>query len=342
MQRFKEGDIVFFAEDNQTRKSSVFFNPERKWDRDLNVLLAESIGAKEMDGIDLFSSSGIRGLRLASETGVFRSMLLNDIKTHKILTRNVRLNKDRIRCALKISSFNASRLRCIDGVYDYIDIDPFGSPVRYILDAVCKLRLGGIMAITATDTAALYGKAKKACMLRYGSTSMKTSYFNELGLRILIKRSEELANIQERSVEPVFFDVRRHYIRVYLRICKPRSGVQTGFFYQCSRCPNRSRELMEKCDVCGKKMVQIGPIWLGGLLDKQVLRKMSVIAEEDAVKRHLGRLLSEKDKIVSYYTTTELASYKRKPERPVSYFYDRTIFNPKGFKTNKSLKELSY
>ncbi|MCU0373510.1 MAG: ATP-binding protein, partial [Ignavibacteria bacterium] len=43
--------------------------------------------------------------------------------------------------------------------FDYIDIDPFGSPCPFLDAAIKRLSRGGILAVTATDTSALAGKS---------------------------------------------------------------------------------------------------------------------------------------------------------------------------------------
>ncbi len=335
---FEEGTVKFLAEDKQTRSAEVFFNPSRRFDRDTNVILLKAIGARGLDGIDAFAGSGVRGLRLCAETEAFGSMLLNDIKTGITIKKNISLNKG-IKPKIKTSESNAIDLFCEADSYDYVDIDPFGSPVAYAIYAMPRVRYGGMLAVTATDTAALYGKAAGACRLKYGARSFKTSYHNELGLRILLKRMEEIANIHSRSIKPLFFDVRKHYVRAYMKITKPDAGSKIGFVYDCISCPYRSVKRTEKCPVCGSKLVDLGPAWLGELFDRSLVRKMEDVAEDEKMKNYLSIMASEED-TVSYYTTTELASYLKQKEKSILFFGNRTVLNGKGFRTDEDLGQL--
>ncbi len=339
MELFREGAINFYAEDKQTRKSKVFFNPSRNFDRDLNVLLFNALGAHNLKGIDLFGGSGIRSLRLSAETDAFDFFKINDLKTSKTIKKNVLKNKGKIKTKITVTSLNALDIYSMQEGYDYVDIDPFGSPVKYLLQAMPKVKRGGILALTATDTAALYGKAKKACMLKYGSRSLKTGYFNEIGLRILIKRAEEIANFYERSVKPVFFDVRHHYIRVYLSVSKAKLDRDIGYIYQCSKCPNRVIKFSEICSFCGSKNIEVGPLWLDSLFDKNLVSKMFEIAQDADAKKYLETFKQEKDS-VSYYTTTELASYLNIKEKKIDSFGSRTVLNDKGFRCDYEFKKL--
>ena len=336
MELLKEGKIKFYADNLQTKSAGVFFNPSRSFERNLNITLIKAIGRSGLEGIELFSASGVRGLRLCAETENFKRMVLNDIKTIKTIERNIKLNKIKNASSLEI---NAAKVNCLGEHFDYIDIDPFGSPVGYLQNSFASIRMNGIMAITATDTAPLYGRAKKACRLKYGASSMKTHYYNELGLRILIKRSEELANIMERSIEPIFFDVRKHYIRVYFRVVRPHKSEKIGFIYQCRRCPNRTLEESTKCSNCGSDLLKLGPVWLGRLFDRNLVESMLALSEDKTERKYLESLAHETDQ-VSYYTTDELASYLKKPEVSISAVKSRTVLNPKGFRTDDEIADV--
>lgn len=339
MELFTEGTIKFLAENKQTRDSEVFFNPSRDFDRGLNVLFINALGRKSLSGIELFGGSGIRGLRLAAETKCFDKIIINDIKTSKTIAKNVSVNKKKLNAKVGVSSMNAQDIYDSAEGYDYLDIDPFGSPVKYMIQAMPKVKYGGILAITATDGAALYGKAKKACMLKYGAVSYKTRYFNEIGLRILIKRAEDIANLNDRSVEPLFFDVRRHYLRVYLKVKKANISRRIDYIYQCVHCPNRSVKVMPKCDLCGSRIVRIGPLWLDRLFDRNLVDRMFEIAEAGEAKDYTDILRKEED-TVSYYTTDELASYLKQKEKKLGLIGTKTVLDEKGFRVGYDFKEL--
>ncbi len=338
MEKFTEGAITFFAENKQTRDAKVFFNPSRKFDRDLNILFINVIGKRKMEGIDLFGGSGVRSLRLAAETDYFSSITVNDIKTSAIIRKNIALNKKKLKARIDVLSMNAQDIYNLQNGYDYVDIDPFGSPVKYMVQALQKVRFGGLLAITATDSAALYGKAKKACMLKYGAVSLKTRYFNEIGLRILIKRTEEIANLSDRSIEPLLFDVRKHYLRVYLRVTAANINRRIGPIYQCTKCMNRGTECPVKCDVCGATMKQVGPMWLGKLFDRNLVKRMYDISDGQ-LKEYLEVMKDETDSI-GYYTTDQMASFLKEKEKKCGLIGCRTVLDDKGFRTDMPLKDL--
>jgi tRNA (guanine26-N2/guanine27-N2)-dimethyltransferase len=337
---FQEGAVRFFAQNKQTRSSEVFFNPTRKFDRDLNVSIFNCLGKKKLVGLDLLAASGVRGLRLAVETNAFRKIIINDIKTTEIIKKNIKLNSRSLNSRVSATDLNALYLGRLEEKLDYIDIDPFGSPVRYLPFIISKVRTGGIVSITSTDTAALFGKARKACLLRYSAVSFKTGYYNELGLRILIKRSEEIANVYERSVSPLLFDVRQHYVRAYLKVTSPvLSDSRIGFLYQCRRCPYRTISEVAVCPHCGGSTIRLGPIWLGKLFDRALVTAIASGCSNGTVREYLYALSAE-SYTLSYYTTPEIASFFKLREVGPLKLGLRTVFNPKGFRTDNSLEEI--
>ncbi len=338
---FSEGKVKFFAQNLQFRKAKVFFNPMRSLDRDLNVLLIDTLSKNGLIGLDLFGASGVRGLRLVKETDKFDKMFINDIKTVDFIDKNIKLNH--LSGKVKSSNFNAFNIsKFYDIKFDYIDVDPFGSPIPYLSEVFKLVKNNSIIAETATDTAVLYGKSKEKCERMYGAFSFKTTYFNEVGLRILIKRTAEIAESFGFSVRPIFFDVRKHYIRVYLATKKARSSEDNiGFIYQCSNCLNRTITEHDKCDFCGGKIIKIGPLWINKLFDRKLVNKMYNLSLRIMVDKssYLDLFRNEKD-IITYYTTDSLASFLKINEKSIYKFKDRTVLNPKGFRTNLSFKEL--
>ena len=341
MDIFKEGKAKIYAQDIQLKKAMVFYNSNRIFDRSLNVLLISAIKKRHLKGLELFSGSGVRGIRLLLETKNFDSFVFNDIKTYEFLLKNLKLNN--LNKKASITNLNAKFYES-DMIYDYIDIDPFGSPIPYVENAFKLLKKDGLLAVSATDTAALLGSAQRACIRKYASLSLKTSYSNELGIRILIKRIAELAEERGIHVRPILFNFEGNFIRIYFSLSSRKIG-KIGYAYQCSKCPSRTLVEEERCDYCGSKMIKIGKLWLDSIFSRQVVSKMilnlgsQLNNENTDLKDYLSTLLKEKD-IFSYYTTSEIASFFKEKEKKISKFKDRTVLSQKGFKTNLSFKDL--
>ena len=66
---------------------------------------------------------------------------------------------------IKFQSYDA-RMAMVQGSFQWIDIDPFGSPITFIDGALQALGRVGVLEVTATDTAALTGSSASSGMRR--------------------------------------------------------------------------------------------------------------------------------------------------------------------------------
>ena len=107
--------------------------------------------------------------------------------------------------------------------YDWIDIDPFGTPAPYLNSIIENVNDNGILGIAATDTAVLCGAKPSVCFKRYGAYSMKRVAAKEVGVRILLGKIQTLAKKNGRSIEPLLSYSEGHHLRVFLRVVNERN-----------------------------------------------------------------------------------------------------------------------
>ncbi|MCK4429657.1 MAG: tRNA (guanine(10)-N(2))-dimethyltransferase, partial [Candidatus Aenigmarchaeota archaeon] len=281
----KEGNIKIKVpvEEELTRKMSVFYNPEMKFDRDLSEIIVSVLKPKKIcDGL---AASGVRGLRYANilEGEICKDgltdcpeVVLNDTNPNavKLMDKNAKLNSLKIR----IENKNANKL-LLEEMFDFIDIDPFGSPI-YFLDCAAKsIRNRGIVALTATDTAPLCGTSPLTCLRRYGIKSLRTDFSKELGLRILISSAIKHFTKYDIAFTPIFSYCRKHYFRIFGKIergCKRADSLLKQFDYisYCQKCGFRKTGILGKCENCGEKLNLIGKLYLGDFADKDFCNKL--------------------------------------------------------------------
>ena len=262
-------------EGDQTKKDPVFFNPVMELNRDISVAVASI--AKPGAFCDLLAGTGARGIRVANEVGI--PVLLNDIceNSVEIIKKNAELNN----LSVEVTCLDANKVLA-DRRFDFIDIDPFGTPVRYMDSAVRAVDTGGILGVTATDTAALCGSSPRACVKKYASMPLRTDYYNELGLRILIGFVASIAVRHEKGVTPLFSHCTHHYFKTYMKTKRgPGAATETlkniGFLQHCFSCRYRGYEklanLATTC-TCGSKLHNSGPIWTGKFAEPDFCQKM--------------------------------------------------------------------
>ncbi|MBI2137247.1 RsmD family RNA methyltransferase, partial [Candidatus Woesearchaeota archaeon] len=260
-----------------TRNMPVFYNPVMKLNRDVSVLLLKCVQDSGIRVADPLAGSGVRGIRFLLELGRRKvdEVLLNDASKDAVanIKGNLRLNGISGRKAV-VSNDDASLFLLKNRPFDYVDIDPFGSPAPFLDAAVKSVSRNGILAVTATDTAALSGTAPSACMRKYWAVPVRNFMMHELGLRILIRRVQLSAASVERALVPVYSYARQHYMRVFFRCVNKLVEVdrvlrQHRFVSFCSSCLNFSFGAAEKrCVVCRKSCVSVaGPLWTGSLFD---------------------------------------------------------------------------
>ena len=115
----------------------VFFNSVMKLNRDIAVEIIKN-SFKKPKVLDLLAGTGAKGLRIANELPN-SAVVLNDGNPHaaKLIKKNAKLNK------LSVEVFNMSANKLLKSSrkkYDFIDIDPFGTPISFLEDSIKKLR----------------------------------------------------------------------------------------------------------------------------------------------------------------------------------------------------------
>jgi len=351
--KVKEGKTEFIAgkADIVTKHMPVFYNPKKEFDRTLSIEILKLLKPQKV--LDLLSASGARGIRIAIEVPSVKFIHFNDVNPEavKLIKKNILLNKISQE-KVKISQEEANKL-CVNdkNYYDFIDIDPFGSPINFIFNALCRLDKEGILAVTATDTAPLYGVYKMTCFRKYGSYPIKTKFSHEVGLRILAKAVIEIGAKRNISLIPIFAHATMHYYRIYFKA--KRSYVneflkQLGWICYCPKCKNRffSSTFHDLCS-CGNKLESAGLLYGGNLWDLNLVEKL--IKENETSKtliKFLERVYDEaKVNIPYFYEVDEF-----KESSPLEILLDklkkagfkasRTHFSGKGIKTDASFKQM--
>lgn len=254
----------------------VFFNPAASLNRDVSVAVAAASGSTTF--CDSMSGVGARGVRVATEAEGVKEVALVDFNAEALAVgrRNAALNGVEWKCEFsesETSSFLFSRFGR-DLRYGFVDLDPFGSPVRQIQGGLTATADGGILSVTATDTAVLCGVHRDVCRRRYGAAPLNNRFHHETGVRILLGALARTGASLDLEATPVASHSTRHYIRVYVRV---RTGAakaerveeSVGYVSWCPRCRTASASDAPAgpCEGCGKEPKVAGPLWVGKLTD---------------------------------------------------------------------------
>src|SRR3989344_340217 len=155
-----KASIYLKKTDKISKEMPIFYNPVMKLNRDMSILVLNSLNKTDMRLALPLAASGIRGLRFLLELppSKVKELHLNDYDTDFInnIKKNMKLNKIHSRKVF-LHNTDANLFLLNEKGFDYIDIDPFGTPNPFLDSAVKRISRNGILAITATDTSALCG-----------------------------------------------------------------------------------------------------------------------------------------------------------------------------------------
>ncbi len=358
MSQIIEGTTTVFVykQHNSTKGPGIkhthpFYNPAMELNRDCSIAVAQwLINSKEhpLHFLDGLSASGIRGVRFLHElTGDFE-VTINDWSSdaYDLIKKNIK--------QMNVSNGHATKenIHALLATqhYDYIDIDPFGTPAVYIDSAIRGCKHLGIIACTATDTATLCGTYPKVCRRRYAAIAYHGITMQEIGLRILLGFFAREATKHGKGIDPILCYTKDHYMRMYIQLHNNIIAAD---------------ESMDKIKLISstelfpfikEKEEKIGPLWMGNLHNSFALKKIRSVVFSKTLKTKntliilLNLLEDESYAPPFFYTTDGIASQLRCSPPPLRSLFQRlqekgyqayrTHFHPCGFKTKTPLNHI--
>ncbi|MFH1641588.1 MAG: hypothetical protein ABIC04_01680 [Nanoarchaeota archaeon] len=339
MQEIVEGKakIAISISEKISKEMPVFYNPVMKFNRDISILLLNSIKKTDLTIALPLAASGIRGIRFLLELNNIKEVHFNDHDKDfkKNIRKNLRLNNIAKKAIIHSTDANLFLLNSTG--FNYIDIDPFGSPNAFLDSAVNRINREGILAVTATDTSALCGTYPKACKRKYWATPLRNELMHEIGLRILIRKVQLIGAQFEKALIPIFSYSKDHYMRIFFRCIKGKSDVDA---------------VLNQHDFYD----DAGPIWTGPIFDNKLVsliikNNKDLLAKDNELGRFFKIVHAEsKINIVGFYNIhkivkrNKLHHIPRKQElitkiKKLKYKVSETHFCPEGIRSDISLEK---
>ena len=327
MKEFQEGKAIFKAnlsgkDKGPGKAKGVFYNPAMRLSRDLHVAFAKQF---DFSGImlDGLAASGIRGIRLNLEAGVNVEFCDSSKMATETIAENLKMN----RIKGKIHNEHVEDL-LQNRKYDWIDIDPFGTPAPYLEVALKGLNDGGILGVAATDTAVLCGAKPSICKKRYGAVSMRRVAAKEVGVRILLSKIHIIASGMGKGIEPLLCYSEGHHLRVFVRLGK-RNNVALKWITEDMRIVDR-----EEKDAGG-------PLWVKKIIKAELVPE----SQEGILGRLLETLREEANGPPGLHDINDIAKTAgigQTPQRikivesirKLGSFASSSVFSPLGIKTD--------
>ncbi|MBS7615053.1 tRNA (guanine(10)-N(2))-dimethyltransferase [Candidatus Bathyarchaeota archaeon] len=353
-------------------KIPVFYNPFMKLNRDIAVLVLQAyqrIMKRNLVVSEPLAGCGVRGIRFAKEVSGISEVNLNDInpEAFKLIKRNIEINgvEDTVFLTNKDANLFLSQHDAPHKRFDYIDIDPFGTPVHFLDSAIRALKNKGVLALTATDLAPLCGVYPTAALRKYGGFSLRTEYSQEIALRLLAGCIAFAAAKHDIGVNIIFSHKNNHYVRVYVQINQGakkanQSLKNIGFIYHCFKCLNRKAVFLTQspdvaeCDVCGSTLRFAGPLWLGKIADKDFCELIEIEAcqkrtgDENRIRKIVRLIRDESDAPPTYFVVDYICDKLGIPIPPLTKVISQlrqnnykiwfTHFHNRGFRTDATAR----
>lgn len=344
----------------------VFYNPQMEFSRDLAVG-ALSVFAKSRNRpisvCDPLAGIGARGIRYAKEIPSVERSVVGDLNEESIpvMLSNVRRNglNGKVEVVKKEANLLLAEHSEPGRRFDFIDIDPFGTPAPYVDSSIRAIKNGGMLAVTATDTAPLCGVHAKSCLRKYSAMPLRNEFCHETGLRILVGSVVRMAAKYDFGAFPILSYSVDHYFRSYFRLFlgakKADSALENvGCLFYCRSCMWReTRGFGEPfpltCEMCGNILDKAGPLWTGDLSDAAFLKDLggfdfSYMRTSKRISKMMPKLLSEVGMPTGYYVLDAVSKQLRisapsidrviEKLRSVGHLACPTHFHPKGIKTD--------
>jgi len=382
----REGSVKFFLHeiDSDTipsKSMNVFYNKRMEINRDISVLAIiaynKMISQESLVVVDSMAASGIGSIRLLKNTNNIKKIFLNDINPDAIelIKKNLDLNEidpKQFEVLNKDANLLFSEISRSSVLPDVISIDPFGTPNLYVDSAFKAIKKDkGLLCITATDTAVLFGVKPNVCIRKYMAKPLHTDYCKEIGARILISFISRIANINNLGIIPLLTFYSNHFIRIFAISFKGKSKILKerpkgyGYIIHCKNCGKRSSivdnllKIPQKCPIClsDKHLSYSGPLWVGELHQKSYLEELSLLNEKfpfknkNRLRKILKFALNEINMPISYYNIHKMSQQLKLSSIPKleniikiieekGYKASRTHFDFISIKTDMKIEEL--
>ncbi|NVM55136.1 MAG: tRNA (guanine(10)-N(2))-dimethyltransferase [Candidatus Helarchaeota archaeon] len=354
----------------------VFYNFLMEFNRDIAILAVKTYQEQQGHSLTILlplAATGVRGIRFRLELANIERIIMNDASStaYTLMEHNLELNQlsDSIGIqnedAIGFLNTFAKRGQRVD----VIDVDPFGSPSRFIDSAICALKMkSGLICLTATDMAPLCGVSPQACLRKYGGRPLRTEYCHELAVRLCLNSLITTAAKYEIAIEPLLCYSIDHYIRIYALL---HSGAlktdavlqQLGYIIHCFQCGYRSpiSNLLAQspeCPDCGASLDYAGPLWLGKLFNSSFCEKLLMrnaklqLGTKKRISKMVQFILEEAASPITYHNIHRLCKqYKISPipmEKLIQnlqkqgFQASRTHFSRVSLRTNASRAHIAH
>ena len=284
---FLSADVEHYSEEKgqPTTSMPVFYNPRMRLNRDISVLmLSGHLASHSIDVMcEPLTGSGVRTLRYLNECGGDFSAKMFDANPLAVKTARENLERLGFVKRAEVVTGDAKVLLLTESRekrFDFVDIDPFGSPAPYLNAAVQSMNpKGALLAATATDMPVLCGVYPKVSLRKYGGLSIRAPFVHEIAVRLLLGHTFTVAGSNDCAVSPLAVLSTDHYVRAWMSVRADRKlsnrlSTDLGTIRYCPKCMHYDRvplgdtpDQFNHAEECDGQHREAGPLWTGALFE---------------------------------------------------------------------------
>ena len=285
MHEHEEGGARFFADSRSVVSADmgVFYNPVMRENRDASLLVLSWLFSERTPRRLCFplAASGVRPLRMLEELDVPAcEVFINDHDQRAVgAARSSLLLNERASSwsgSLSFSNVSAQSLLA-SRRFDYIEIDPFGSPLEFLDAALQSVTHKGVIAVTATDAAALCGTYPKTGLRKYHAFTKRSPLMHEHAVRILAHVVERTAARYGKAARIILAVAHLHYLKLFFEVTHSRSDahalVRDAEYWSID---DTGYTLERRTLVHGRSGGMIGPLSAQPLSDRDLIAHAQV------------------------------------------------------------------
>ena len=196
-----------------------------------------------------------------------------------------------------------ARMAMVDAAYQWVDLDPFGSPIQFLDAALQSLSRTGVLEVTATDTAALTGSSPSSQARRYQAKGLVDEYAHDDAVRLLLRTVATTAARLDKIVTPLLALFDGHHVRISLLVKTSKSEAtkvrnSIGWRVRCEDVPYRfvHHPAPDQLKAASGPM-WIGPMWHHGIASRMTEERALDLCHptEDEIQSHRAQGLQWSD-----------------------------------------------
>ena len=298
-----------------TKDMGTFYNPVMKIHRDISTLVMNTHFknfTRKITFCDPMVASGIREARyLQKIPTIFSKMILGDISQESLNNCKKTFNENSVLDKVELEFIRGKAQNTMyQRSVDCIELDPYGSPAPFLDAAISQTNHGGLLCVTATDTASLCGVYPKKAKRRYNVNITKTFCFDDLGLRALIGNCQIRAGQFDKQLIVKVAFVHAHFYRIFFEV-KDSAELSLQQINELKYVEwDRETQKIDVFDFMDNG--RIGPLYVGDLRGEEFvqdcLHSIELLQESKDAQKLLEKIKNEVQ-VVGYYDMHKLQSY---------------------------------